>query len=188
MKKVMLIMMAILGMAWNANAQMCEITGNVEGVINGRNVVLHNYNSYMVTVTAEITLVNEDRSETKIPRTNVLKGESNKMIYTFPEGTDIVRSHVNIISVLKCATKEQSEYKYLRDIMGDNTNSNEACRYVSYELYEKNNTYYVKDSQSLKSFYCKVYKNDRDKYNYTDVSNYKYVFYNSKNQFVFFNF
>ncbi len=72
MKKIFVLLVAIIGLGISANAQMCEITGNVEVVDLKKfdeTVIfdLKNHNSYKVTVIACITYKDKKVSSVTSP-------------------------------------------------------------------------------------------------------------------------
>lgn len=90
MKKFLylIILCASLFIGNEANAQMCQITGNVEPTLkeqdnNTLKVELKNYNSYMVTVQVYVEVAGTDGTIKEHSRTVVLKAEETKTITGF---------------------------------------------------------------------------------------------------------
>lgn len=94
-----------------ANAQMCQITGNVEPTLMSVNSVevkvdLQNYNSYMVTVQVYVSVASKDGAVKEYSRTVVLKAGETKTVKGLrtQQGSDvdINSSSVNLV-VQKCS-------------------------------------------------------------------------------------
>lgn len=81
MKKFLLVLVAVVGFGLCSNAQMCKTTGNVEWNVTGSSdatVTFTNNNSYQVTVSATITIVNSLGEEKSYDRTFVIKANDSK--------------------------------------------------------------------------------------------------------------
>lgn len=83
MKKLLLLLAAVIGIGLSANAQMCKFTGNVEWKFTDAggstvDVTFSNNNAYKVTVTAIIKVLNRDGEEKEYNRTLVIDANREK--------------------------------------------------------------------------------------------------------------
>ena len=89
MKKILVFLVALIGLGIGANAQECRPAGNVQPSISngcGRTTAAKasftNYNSYMVNVTAIINVVTKSGQTKTVTRTYVLAAAGD------PQGND----------------------------------------------------------------------------------------------------
>lgn len=82
MKKMLLILLIVVGFGFAANAQVCKNTGNVEWNIykdgSRAQAEFTNFNDYQVTVEATINVVDKSGKTKQYRRTYVIAAKKNK--------------------------------------------------------------------------------------------------------------
>ncbi|MDR1120132.1 MAG: hypothetical protein LBM08_04365 [Dysgonamonadaceae bacterium] len=114
MKKIFVILVALMGFGISANAQMCEITKGVEPsftTYSGKLYIkLVNTNDYKVTVDVTATIVLKDgKTKPPIKRTVIIdattdpKNQTNKEIATSITNDDVDKDASSVsLTVSKC--------------------------------------------------------------------------------------
>lgn len=112
MKKI-LMLIAMAGIFFTASAQMCRTTGGVEPTITSGSscdeikVKLENTNSYKVTVTLEVTVV--DKEGNSVQRTKTVVIPANKKDKEVKFRTKKVKGETKCADVPECSVNLRVE-------------------------------------------------------------------------------